>query len=336
MYLSALMLGAGRREGFEELAALVGEAQPTMASWARALGADRAGDHDAVRRHCAEILAVDDTALNTRRLAASAAAHVGDHADAARLSREVCERIDEPGNDEWLVIEHATQANDWESVRWAGARIGMEFASAEGSIDEEWGYVWIRPTKGAEDGSDDLQAIRTGPVTARISTVTAPEAGRQRRGDLIVFNAKPVEPRPADDEPGHEEWEPVFFEQTVLKEGGMQAWPVFGVDPGEEAWRAAAADVFARGWMLWRTTGPGREIVDEAGVRSPGVYGLLAAPGDVAVHTVAGVLSSITASWPGVVVWPALLEAVADTSGTDEEDPVLEGNWTFWNAHNFV
>jgi hypothetical protein len=346
MYLSALMVGSGRRDGFEELAVLVADAQPTMACWARALGADRAGDPDAVRRHCADLLAIDDTALNTRRLSAASAAKVGDYDDAARLMREVCDRTDAPGNDEWLLVEYATFANDWTTVRCAGGRLGMVFQSSEGPVDEEWGYVWIRPLAGSDNGSDDLQAIRTGPVTARVSTVTSPDTGRQRRGDVVVFDAKPIDQQPLEGEPGHDDWNPSFCEQAVISEGRMQAWPVFGIDPGD-GWRDAAAMFFAKGWMLWRSTAPGRMIEDDEGNRTPGVYGLLAVPRDVDAALASASLHAITRDWDGTVVWPDLAQEVADaatstTTSTDDADTAHDADldtktqWQFWNRHNFV
>ena len=67
-------------------------------------------------------------------------------------------------------------------------------------------------------------------------TVTKPDNGQQRRNDVVVFDATPLDPSPDPDSADANTWEPTFLEVAVLHEGQMTAWAVFGLDPGEGVW----------------------------------------------------------------------------------------------------
>ncbi|MFD0528911.1 tetratricopeptide repeat protein [Kitasatospora arboriphila] len=150
-------------------------ANPSEAHWIRARWAAEQGRWEEVGEHCDGVLSHEPDALNTRRLAATAATRLGDHARAQRLYQELLEHAvpaDRAGEDEehrtvqepdlWHLITAATANRDWAVVRSTGALIGIEFDADEGPVDEEWQMVTVRTTR-ANGASVDLPAVRTGP-----------------------------------------------------------------------------------------------------------------------------------------------------------------------------
>ncbi len=326
--MAALTNGGGSEDDFAELAGLIATTQPLNSSWAKAIAADKARNYDAVIASCRTIVTLDPTVRNARRMWAHAAAELDDHEEATRLMREVTDlsKPDVLAEDDWALIGYATRARDWATVRPAADRLGMTVASAEGPIDETWGWVYLRPVGGRDNGADDLSAMRTGPVTARVVQVTEQAGGRQRRGDVVVFDARPLNPRPAERGAEAEAWEPVFREIAVLDEGGMIAWALFGADPGADRWSAFTEAVRSRAWGIWRSTPPGAQIRSEDGHPFDGIYALLACPESESPTEVDAFVRDATDAWP-VLVWPHLLAAA-------DRDP--SPHFEFWDEHDFV
>lgn len=329
--LAALMTGNGSADEFDSLATLIADAQPTLSLWSRALCAERTKDYDAAIAHCRSIVELEPGAVNTRRLWAHAAAEVGDFCEATRVGGELGELLAERGEDrsrdDWTLLIHATRAQEWDVVRTAGARLGMTFDSTTGPVDEAWSWMRIRPRGGGHSGADDLVAVRTGPVTARIRSVIEPHRGRQRFADLVVFDPIPLAPTPSDDEDAGN-WRLECAEISILEQGGMSGWTLFGVHPGDEAWEAFLDAIASRRWGLSVLSGPDAWIAhdDEPSEPLRGIYAVLAAPAALAAAEVEAFLADATAAW-SMFAWPDLAEA-AGVDATRHLD--------IWDHYTFV
>ena len=147
-------------------------------------------------------------------------------------------------------------------MRESGARLGMEFDSDEGPIDEAWAYVRLR-----FDARDIVLGLRTGPVSARVLTVSAPDAP-QHAGDLVVFEPSPI----GTTEEGESH---LFGVVTVLEEGPRRAYPFDGVYPGDDDWETFVgalrdAGLGRRPALVARVRARGRRRAAAGGLRLPG------------------------------------------------------------------
>ncbi|MGE7435605.1 hypothetical protein [Kitasatospora sp. NPDC001175] len=321
LMLSGLLIDAGDGEGVKRLADRLIQHRPADAHWTRARWAAAEGRWAEVGEHCAALLAVDPSRINPRRLAASAATRLGDHATAQRLYQELLEHalpsegtppelrhrtVQQP--DLWHLITAATANRDWAVVRSTGALLGIGFATDGGPVDEEWQLVTIRATR-TNGSTADLPAVRTGPASARILPVLGEELPLNHR-DVVVFGPQLLNEPPAEGEPD-ENWRPAFELLVLLDPAGYTTYWLDGGWPGREAWTALREELGEAGYGLWVYSTGDYAITDPADEDGelPGVYAALGVPPTASAVEADALLTRLTTAWEHPLSWPELAEA---------------------------
>ncbi|MBO1415497.1 hypothetical protein [Streptomyces sp. FH025] len=332
--LGQALIEAGDADGVRRLADRLADTSPADAHWIRARWAAAEGRWAEVLEQCGAMLALDPTLVNTRRLAASAATELGDHATAQRLYQELLEHArpaeetaPEEGHqavresDLWHLITAASANRDWAVVRTTGARLGMEFDAAEGPVDEEWQLVAVRTAR--TDGSPvDVAAVRTGPATARILPVLREDVPLNH-GDVVVFGPALLEQPPAEDAPEEERrsWQPVFGLLTLLDPAGYTTHWIDGAWPGDEAWTELRERLQEADFALWAYSGEQYRITDPAQEDGtlPGVFAAVGVPPTASAAEADALLHRLTGHWPHPMAWTSLAKAAGADVARHEE-----------------
>jgi hypothetical protein len=284
---------------------------PTLGLWVSARQGAVEGKWSAVAADCAQIVTLDPDALNTRRLWASAARHLGDHSAAAGLLTEVLERggadRSNPG-DHWERMVDATLVGMWDEVHQSATALDITLTSESGPIDERWERIAVVIDR---EGGQPLRlaAQRTGPVTARIRSIT-PTNDPQRVGDLVVFDPKPHELPPADaDEETRRSFIHRYSVVATIAPGEHMGWVIDGFHPGPDRYRIFFDALAASGVKIWLYSDQSYRITDPDGVEHPGLYGRIATPEDLAPADADALLTSLTSDWEHPMTWVGLAEA---------------------------
>ncbi|BAJ29321.1 MULTISPECIES: hypothetical protein [Kitasatospora] len=326
--LGQLLIDAEDGEGVDRLATRIAAADPADAHWLRARWAAAQGRWEEVGEQCAAVLAHSPDALNTRRLAASAATRRGEHAEAQRLYEELLAHALDPaeagedeqhrtvqGPDLWHLVTAATANRDWAAVRAAGARLGIEFDTDSGPVEEEWQLVEVRVRR-ANGTTTDLPALRTGPATARVLPVLGDDIDLNH-GDVVVFAPAVLNDRPEPGDDEAEDWRPVFEHLTLLDPAGYTTYWLDGGRPAAHDWHALRDALREAGHAVWVYSGDEYRIADPADPDGslPGVYAALGVPPTATAADTDALLTTLTAGLAHPLAWPALAEAAgADTA----------------------
>ncbi|SDX47046.1 tetratricopeptide repeat protein [Lysobacter enzymogenes] len=312
--LEQLLDGDDAGAQVERLAALLQPQRAAFAHWCRAQLAFRHSRWREVGEHVQRLLEAAPDADGARRLWARAAMEERDFAQAVGLYAELAERAEQPGGDDWDLMSAASAAGDWDAVRRAAARLGIELTGSEGPVRETWGWVRVRYERDGE--SYDCLARRTGPVTAQVATV-APPGRTQHVRDEVVFDAAPLEQAP-EDEAERERWLAPFRVVHTLHRADYRSWFVDGAHPGEPAFEALCEAVDALDWSLWVRSGDDYRVRDPASEEEgalAGVFFFLATPPQLAPVEIDRRLHELTAGWEHPLSWQQLAEqAGADVS----------------------
>ena len=314
--LSDVLMRERDAEGIDRLTALITPVDPGHSLWIRANWAASQGEWAEVARACEAITALDDTVVNTRRLWATAARNLDDYATAQRVWADVLAHGTDDENaephlrvqsaDRWALIIAATVNGDWAAVREQCAAIGIDLDSTEGPIDEAWHLFDLRYD--GPEGRTAVLAVRTGPATARVETVTQP-GSPLNHGDVLVIDPAALEP-PPEDEDERAGWIPSYAAVKLIAPGGFTSYPIDGVHPGEEALEAFVEAVRGRGYGVWIYTDDGYQVtLPDTGEETTGVYVGVAVPPTVAAAEACDVFAELTADWPHPMAWLALAEA---------------------------
>ncbi|GAA2119517.1 hypothetical protein GCM10009759_67630 [Kitasatospora saccharophila] len=326
--LGQLLIDAEDGEGIDRLATRLAAADPAAAHWLRARWASAQGRWAEVGEQCAAVLVHSPEALNTRRLAAAAATRRGDHAEAQRLYEELLAHALDPAEageedahrtvqepDLWHLVTAATANRDWAAVRAAGARIGIEFDTDSGPVEEQWQLIQLRVPR-ANGTTTDLPAVRTGPATARVLPVLGEDVDLNH-GDIVVFSPAVLGDRPEPGSAEAEDWQPVFAFLTLLDPAGFTTYWIDGACPEPEQWYALRDAVRAAGHAVWVYSGDQYRTNDPADPEGslPGIYAALGVPPTATAAEADALLTSLTAHLAHPLAWPALAEAAgADTA----------------------
>jgi hypothetical protein len=153
------------------------------------------------------------------------------------------------------------------------------------------------------DVRDIVLGLRTGPVSARVLTVSEP--GKvQHAGDVVVFEPSPIG-ETEDDQPY------LFPVLEVLEEGPRRGYPFDGVYPGAEAFDALLEPLREQGWIIdVRSTREYELEID--GEKRPAIFGFLAIPDDLDVAEAHERLRELTADWEQPFTWLPLAEEAGD------------------------
>ncbi|GAA0675954.1 hypothetical protein GCM10010193_31250 [Kitasatospora atroaurantiaca] len=318
--LSQMLIEAGDGEGVKRLADRLMPTNPADAHWARARWAAAEGRWAEVGEHCAALVAEEPDRINPRRLGAAAATRLGDHATAQQLYEELLEHalpvegtppdqqyrtVQEP--DLWHLITAATANRDWAAVRAVGARIGIDFETDSGPVDEEWQLITVRATR-TNGATADLPAVRTGPATARILPVLGEDVPLNHR-DTVVFGPALLNEPPAEGEA--DGWRPAFELLTLLDPAGYTTYWLDGAWPGTEEWVALREALGETEYGLWAYSGGEYAINDPAEETEslPGVYAALGVPPTASAAEADALLLRLTKHWEHPLSWLDLAEA---------------------------
>lgn len=299
--LGGALIDAGRDAEVLALAEKLDERDAAVdADWLRAQLAFERDDHDAAADAALRVARADPEAHNARRLAIEAALEAGRWRDVLDCAGELLalEPDDETGL--WASVTAATPVGDWETVRGAAAKIGMELGGT-GPVDECWELVEVQQRL-----DEALVAMRTGPATARIIEVTQPSRPPQRAGTVVLLAPVPVSAPDDDDKLV------VKRALTELDTPAMRTVELDGLHPGDDRWRELRATLHEHGWFADRRAGAAYRV-GEGDDEALGFYAwaaLPAATSDAAAHAL---LTDATASWGTTfVIWPELARASGD------------------------
>ncbi|MBL8720837.1 MAG: hypothetical protein JNL79_32920 [Myxococcales bacterium] len=304
MELAELIRRAGDRAAFDELvAACERRGDATLPPWLRAVDAFARGDTRVALQQASLVVERVPDAKNARRLAAEAARQLGEFAVALARLDELCVLVPEPGPHDWDRMTAATIVGDHAKVRDSAARLGLPVQPGEGPIDDDWGLCRIRF---AEDEPYEPFAQRTGPVTARILQIRRPGMP-QHFDDLVVFDAQPLNPPPANDE---ERKEHVFLYPcaAVLREGGRTSYAIDGVHPGVAAVDALRERLRALDCPLQVASDETYQVGEDGDL--PGLYAFVAPASDL--PTIHEALRAFSEGLAHPLVWPELASAAGD------------------------
>jgi tetratricopeptide (TPR) repeat protein len=263
---------------------------------------------------CRRVLAARPDAVTTRALLARALVRTGT-VDAAREALDVLDAheaihpLDRPSL--WQRVVAATILGRWAIARSAANAIGFEFSPGDAPIDERWELCRIRLVR--EESTDDLVAIRTGPVTARIHAVAEID-DRCVFGDEWVFDPRPVNALPPDatDEQKQEHlW--LYPAVHPVKQGGYRSFVLEGARLDADvvdALRARLADAsvelraYEMDYTLQDPLAPEQTV--------PAGYFVVAAPTIVSDRDLAARLADVTRDLPRPFEWFNLAVAIGD------------------------
>lgn len=316
MLLANTLLFAEDLDGLDRLAALLGPVDATGTHWIRANRAALTGEWADCARECAALVAIEDDALNTRRLWAHAARQLGDFEEAQRVLTELFARVSadedaEPGRaadpaDRWAMIVAATVNGDWPAVRAQCGPLGIEPVSAEGPIAESWHPAELRID--GPDGRFAVYAVRTGPATAVVEAVTRPGAP-VNHGDLVAFEPTLLDEPPADPAE-REHWTPPYEVVRLLQPGGFRSYEIDGVDPGPKRFGKLVEGLRERGYGVWVYSGDQYRLTPPGAKEAvAGIYAGVAVPPAVSDAEAYDTLAGLTKRWEHPLAWLALAEA---------------------------
>jgi len=219
--LGAILLTRGDHEALERLIArLPGDS--ALAPWLRARQLAQRGELAAAARSMERVLELAPDAKAALRFSAELERRLGRYAVALERYDALLEAGDED-DVEWDRMLVATLLGRFDLVRASAERIGLEVGPGSGPIEQDWGLCGIRVPAAREDQT--VYARRTGPVTARVLSISPPESERQWYGDVVAFDATDL---------GLESQVNVFAWVETLEHGGYRSVAVDGVHPGDE------------------------------------------------------------------------------------------------------
>jgi len=299
----------------ERLAGFLDASQPLVARWCRARFAHQAGRWREVGELVDRMIELwpEMPLTGARQLAAHAAMADSNFERAVALRSALVERSEEPGGHDWDLMTAASALGDWATVRRSAARLGMTLTSDEGPIRESWG--WVRLSFEEEGRKRLYFGERTGPVTAQVVQVGPPNEPQHVR-DEVVFDAKPLEAAPQDEEE-RKQWIVPFSVVHVSKRGEYVSWFVDGAHPGDEHFKAFRDELEAKAWPLWVMNPEDYAVNDpeHEGETLRGIYFFLATPAATPPSQIDATLRELTAGWEHPWAWRQLAQA----AGTDAD-----------------
>ena len=297
------------------------------ARFVQALAAERRGDRDGMRTRLEQVIEIDPKARNSRSMLATLARDRGDYDVALDHLNVLVEIEPEVGAHHWDRIVAATLEDRWDLVRSSGSTLGIQFATAEGPIEENWGVcrLQIRDNTGT---AFELHAVRTGPVTARIIEVSAPEIQPQYYGASVVFDPRPLNPpdpnaKPEPDDEESAEHVLTFPLIDVLNASQYQAFAIDGARPTEVQFDALQADLDKLRGILQVRSGSDYQIEHETHGTRPGAYWYIAAPEDAGLDILVERLQTLEAAIDGPLVWPHLASALGQTEDLEAQKQTI-------------
>ena len=284
------------------------------ARFIQALAAEQRGDRALMKRRLQDVIEFDPHARNSRVMLSALAREAGDYDEALEHLDILVQIEPETPSHHWDRIVVGTVEDQWDVVRASGAALGMEFATSEGPIQENWGVcrVQLRDDAGT---AFELHALRTGPVTAQIIEVSAPDMEPQYYGASVVFDPRPLNPPTPEEGADDEEKTPLIFPLVeVLNASVFRAFAIDGVKPTTVQFEALRANLENVGAVMQVRSGDDYQIEHPDHGPRDAAYWYLAVPENAPLEVLAERLAALEEAVDGPLVWPQLALA----AGQDE------------------
>ncbi len=320
-----------QRRRFEELGALTGSLLETStdsgvlieAHLLRASAALASGRTAEAKAPLRAALAMEPGMRRVTLKLAQLERDTGERERALATLEAAVARWPEPGDPDWDLMTVATLLGRWDVVRASAARLELELDGDSGPVDEVWEACRVRFSE--PDGtSEEVWARRTGPVTARVHSIALP-GEKQHVGDVVVFDATPLNEGPAEGEEDEHSW--VYPVVEVLRPGGYSTFALDGVDPGEETVERIKEALGALGVRLSVRGSPTYRVRSPEGEDLPGFYAVLAVPPGADPGEVEAVLRRAAEGCPTPLLWPTLLERLGREQDAEAQRE-LAGAWS--------
>ncbi len=309
--LGLVLRDAGQHDAVEALVRDAFAADDPVGRWLLATSHERAGRLALAVDGFRAVLSLDPESDPARTRLCEIALREHRWADALALADDLVSRH-EPGPHDWDRIVAATALGHWGIVRASAARLGIDVEQSDEPIDEDWGGMRLRTS-----GQLQFWATRTGPVTARIESITADRTDRERQDDVVLFD-----PAPVDREESDERTVTTYRELHVLAQGRRRSFTIDAVHPGDDALRELVDGLEAFDLRLQRRSGDGYALTPtDTNETVPGVYLSASVHEDADLEALHQQLLAAVGSWPGAAVWLELCQALVAERGpayTDE------------------
>lgn len=318
--LGLMLLDAGKTERFDaHVLALLGDDTASAprranATWLRANQALRCDDWSAAAGWLEQTLELDPGVRNSRVMLAMVYRQLERYDDALRVLDAQLKRFDEGAGEacHWERMLSATLAKRWSVLRESSAALGWEF---EGEQDEPIDQPFARCVivrEGEAGQPEARRAIRISPVAARIVQLS-PEGSAQQRGQVVVFDPGPLNPR----SPDHPEDEPYIAQLRYVGEvepaTHHATFGVDGVRPPNEQLEPIFTALADAGVELEIANPDEYVLTDQEGVQHLGFYARVSTHRDVSLLTLHEVLAAVTRTHDLRWVWVGLCEALIES-----------------------
>ena len=229
---------------------------------------------------------------------------------------------EESGNSDWDRMVVATLLEEWDKARQSAERLGFKDIPRDGPVEQEMGTCRIQFREA--DGEPVIyDAMRTGPVTARIVEIAAPSHS-QHCYDTVVFEpAKLNEPKKDDNEEAEQDNQyPLFASIQVTKTGGYTSYILEGVHPGKKQLLSLKEALECLDCKCQVQSGEDYELyLDDDSEPMRGLYAYIAVPETQALQEVADLLAITTKKYAHPLIWPDLVEKIGDETELERQQP---------------
>ncbi|HEC83881.1 MAG: hypothetical protein DRR08_03640 [Candidatus Parabeggiatoa sp. nov. 2] len=293
--------------------------------WLLALQYNKEEKFELAKPHLSSLLEQQPNAINSRMLLAELERKTGHLEAALQHLDKLVEMTEESGNYDWDRMVVATLLEEWDKVRHSAERVGFKNIPTEGPIDQEMGTCRIQ-FREADGESVTYYAVRTGPVTARIVEIAAPD-NIQYYGDTVVFDpVKLNEPKEGDDEEAEPDNEYVIYPSIqTIKVGGYTSYFLDGVHPGKEQLLSLKEALKGLGCKCQVQSGEDYELyLGEDSEPMRGLYAYIAVPENQALQEVADLLATTTQNYAHPLIWPDMIEKLGDETELERQRGIGE------------
>ncbi|MCA9549615.1 MAG: hypothetical protein KC933_06245 [Myxococcales bacterium] len=305
-----------------------GGALAATAHWVRGRHAWAHGDHATARACFEAVLALDATAKNAPKALVALLEEMGDLEAALGALDEAKRRADEddrPAYD-WRRMMLATRLGDWPLVRAICAELGLELETTEGPIDEVWGRIEVRLSPPlVEGGPVVLEAVRTGPATARVNEIAASDEPNWYDAALIIdpFPLREDPDAALDEDDEESEERPMIHAAVeVLRRPESLIVELVGARPEAQVLDALVERLLELGAAIRMATGTWDIEHAETEESRPGFGWLIALPEGTDLRAAHTALEEAARAVDGVMVWPELVARLEEPEPIEAQEAI--------------
>ncbi|MEO1266540.1 MAG: hypothetical protein AAFX99_00485, partial [Myxococcota bacterium] len=237
-------------------------------------------------------------------------------------------------NVDWDRMAVATLLGRWPDMHDSARRVGFPPQDEDGPFEVE-PFELCSIAFSSEPGAPTYLSERVGPVTARIRTL-AHHGAPQHGNDLVVFEATPLNPRPAN-HPKDQPYVNTYAAIAVLEPGNMRpTLPIDGIHPGAAHITRIAKAIDPLGVKLQPFSGDAYQLPhpdpDQDGTVL-GFYGGIGIPETTSLTDAHAALTTVIQTLEHPLFWPELLRLIGP-DGEDDLNAQLEAMDRYHVAEN--